>query len=267
VREFFGFKSANIDDATAMMMGQAELDWFMLAISRAVARSAQLVQQYMEPMKGARITGTRDVVTATADEVRGQYDFRVSFNVKSLNAEWMKEHLGFLKDVIMPLDRRGDMNTLPALESALNMWDPRMRDLSLPESREAAQRQTVDAARNALNDIFLGGSPEVTEGMDFGGMAEVIAQEIARSPQRQRMILGGQQAHLVLSAFVNGLVSNNKQHGGENAQIGRTLTKDPLQQPSAAEALLQELQALPEGVSLFAMRQQQTAQPLSQPSR
>jgi hypothetical protein len=51
-------------------------------------------------------------------------------------------------------------------------------------------------------------------------------------------------------------VNNQKQHGGENARIGRTLTEDPLAQASAAEQLLQTLQQLPDGVSLAQMMQQ-----------
>jgi len=158
--------------------------------------------------------------------------------------------MGFIKDMIVPLDNRGQINTLPILEAGFNMLDPGLAAQCLPKDADTAQRQTLDMARMHLAEIFTGGAPDVTEGMDFGGLAQAVTDEITRSPLRQQSIIGGQQIHVVLTSYLAGLVNNQKQHGGENARIGRTLTDDPLAQPSAAEGLLQTLQGLPEGVSL-----------------
>ena len=250
VNEFFGFPSKLVPDSVAMMMGQADLDWFMLSLSQCIARTARLIQQYMPPLKGARITGTNELVTATAEEVRGGFDFQAKFNVKSLDVEWTSKHLGFIKDMIVPLDNRGQINTLPILEAGFNMLDPGLAAQCLPKDADTAQRQTLDMARLHLAEIFTGGAPEITEGMDFGGLAQAVTDEINRSPLRQQSVIGGQQIHVVLTSYLSGLVNNQKQHGGENARIGRTLTEDPLAQPSAAEQLLTTLQDLPQGVSL-----------------
>lgn len=256
VNEFFGFPSKTVPDSMAMMMGQADLDWFMLSISQCIARTARLIQQYMPPLQGARITGTNELITATAQDVRGGFDFQAKFNVKSLDVEWTSKHLGFIKDMIVPLDNRGQINTLPILEAGFNMLDPGLAAQCLPKDADTAQRQTLDMARMHLAEIFTGGAPEVTEGMDFGGLAQAVTEEVTRSPLRQQSVIGGQQIHVVLTSYLSGLVNNQKQHGGENAQIGRTLTEDPLAQPSAAEQLLQTLQQLPDGVSLAQMMQQ-----------
>jgi len=256
VDEFFGFASATVKDSMAMMMGQADIDWFMLALSQCVARTGKLIQQYMPPLQGARITGTNELVTATAADVRGGFDFQIKFNVKSLDVEWTSKHLGFIKDMIVPLDNRGQINTLPILEAGFNMLDPSLAAQCLPKDVDTAQRQTLDMARAHLSEIFSGGAPDVTEGMDFGGLAQAVSDEVTRSPLRQQSVIGGQQIHVVLTSYLSGLVNNQKQHGGENARIGRTLTEDPLAQPSAAETLLQQLQALPDGVSLAQMMQQ-----------
>lgn len=261
VNEFFGFQSTNVPDSVAMMMGQADMDWFMLALSQCIARTAKLIQQYMPPLLGARITGTDEFVTATAEEVRGSFDFQAKFNVKSLDVEWTSKHLGFIKDMIVPLDNRGQINTLPILEAGFNMLDPGLAAQCLPKDADTAQRQTLDQARLHLAEIFSGGAPDVTEGMDFAGLAQAVTDEVNRSPLRQQSVIGGQQIHVVLTSYLSGLVNNQKQHGGENARIGRTLTEDPLAQPSAAENLLQTLQQLPDGVSLAQMMQQPQMMP------
>jgi len=256
VNEFFGFASKNVADSVAMMMGQAELDWFMLSLSQCISRTAKLIQQYMPPLKGARITGTNELINATAEDVRGGFDFQSKFNVKSLDVEWTSKHLGFIKDMIVPLDNRGQINTLPILEAGFNMLDPGLAAQCLPKDADTAQRQTLDMARMHLSEIFSGGAPDVTEGMDFGGLAQAVSDEVTRSPLRQQSVIGGGQIHVVLTSYLSGLVNNQKQHGGENARIGRTLTEDPLAQPSPAEGLLKQLQALPDGVSLAQMMQQ-----------
>ena len=261
---FFGFAGRNVPDSVAMMMGQAELDWFMLSLSQCIARTAKLIQQYMPPLQGARITGTNELVTATADEVRGGYDIQSKFNVKSLDMEWTSKHLQFIKEMIVPLDNRGQINTLPILEAGFNMLDPGLAAQCLPKDADTAQRQTLDMARAHLSEIFSGGAPDVTEGMDFGGLAQAVSDEVMRSPLRQQSVIGGQQIHVVLTSYLSGLVNNQKQHGGENARIGRTLSEDPLAQASAAEQLLEQLQALPDGVSMAQMMQQPEMQ--SQPT-
>jgi len=252
---FFGFAGKSVPDSVAMMMGQAELEWFMLSLSQCISRTAKLIQQYMPPLKGARITGSNELVTATADEVRGGYDIQAKFNVRSLDVEWTRQHLGFIKDMIVPLDNRGQINTLPILEAGFNMLDPGLAAQCLPKDADTAQRQTLDMARAHLSEIFSGGAPDVTEGMDFRGLAQAVSDEVLRSPLRQQTVIGGQQIHVVLTSYLSGLVNNQKQHGGENARIGRTLSEDPLAQVSAAEELLQTLQALPVGVSLAQMLQ------------
>lgn len=254
VAEFFGFESKRLSPAVAMAMGQSDINWFMAAYSQCIARTARLIQQYMPQLKGARITGTNELVSATADDVRGGFDFLVSFNVMSLDVKWLKEQLDLVENTIMKFDNRGDVNTLPILEFAFNQFDPSLASRCLPQTRETAQRQTLDAARAALTDILTGGAPEVTQGMDFGGMAQAIADEIQRSPLRQQVIVGGGQVCVVLTSYLAGLVNSYKNMpGGENAQIGRTMTKDPLRQASAAEQLLGMLKALPAGVSLAQM--------------
>lgn len=259
VDQFFGFQGKAVTDSMAMMMGQADLDWFMLSLSQCIARTARLIQQYMPPLKGARITGTNELVTATAEEVRGGFDFQAKFNVKSLDVEWTSKHLGFIKDMIVPLDNRGQINTLPILEAGFNMLDPGLAALCLPKDADTAQRQTLDTARMHLAEIFSGGAPDVTEGMNYGGIAQAVTDEITRSPLRQQSVVGGGQIHIVLTSYLSGLVNNNKQHGGENARIGRTLSEDPLAQTSPAENLLQRLQQLPDGVRLDQMMQQPPA--------
>lgn len=255
IDEMFGFESKRLNGAQSMTMQQADMDWFMASISQAVTRTAKLISQYMPPMVGARITGTTELINATADDVRGNFDFDVSFNVMSTDVKWLKEHLSMIKDTVLSLDNRGLINTLPLMESGLNMLDPQLAAQCLPQDNAAAQQQSIDKANAALADILTGGAPMVTEGMDFAGIAQALTDEINRSPMRQQGIVGGTQPCAALTAYLKGLVDNDQQHGGANAQIGKTLMQDPLKQQSPAEQLLAMLEQLPEGMSLADFQQ------------
>jgi len=264
VDEFFGFAGPTVPDSMAMVMSQAMVDWFMNGVSSAVARSARLLQQYMSPLKGARIATGYDAVTATAEEVRGSFDYSVAFSVKSLDMEWLTSYLTVIKDMALPLDNRGYSDTLPLLESAFNMVDPNLASRMLPKDNASNERKTEDEARRDIAQIFTGSPlPKITPGMNFGGMAEAARAEIVNSPDRMNAVIGGQQLHQVLTAYFSGLVNNTQQYGGENAQIGRTLQKDPLAPQSEAQKFLALLESLPDGASLAQWSQyQQQAQPM-----
>lgn len=251
VDEMFGFEGQRVSPALSMSMQQSEMDWFLSSISQAIARTARLIQQYMPPLRGARISGTNQSITATADEVRGGYDFSIAFNVMSTDVKWVKEHVGMITDLVNNLDTGGYSNRLPLLEAAMNYVDPTVTAMTLPQNQEAATQQTQAVANAALTDLFTDGAPLVKAGMDFGGVGQAFAEEIMRNPMRQMRVVGGTPLHTNMTEYVKGLVNNNKQHGGENKAIGQTLMEDPLRPPSLAEQLLNYLQALPDGVNLY----------------
>lgn len=250
IDELFGFESRRLTPAQAMTMQQAEMDWFLASMSQAVARTAKLIGQYMPPLVNARISGTNEIVNATADEVRGDYNFTIAFNVMSTDVKWVKEHLGMISDVVDRLDKRGYVNTLPVLQAGLNIVDPTLAPQCLPQDAVAVDRQAQEQASNKITNI-LGGDPKVdlTEGMDFAGIAQAAYDDIMGSPLRQQNIVGGTQPHHVLVAWLKGLVNNNKQK--DNAMIGRTMVEEPMRQPTPPEQMLGWLEQLPPGVSLF----------------
>lgn len=242
INRFFGLPSKDVPTSVSMLMQQSHMNWFLHSISQAVARSAQLIQQYMSPLKRARISGTMDEVTATAEEVRGNYDFSVAFDMRSTDIEWAKEVLGFANEFILPMDNRGDVIRRPLLEFAFNMLSPTLAEQSLPESDQASRVQ-LDEERAAITEIFSGGAPPVQEGIDYAARAQLMVDELQRSPDRQQQLMTNPQKRLVFTERLKQLVANSKQYG-ENAQIGRTLGEDPLKQPTPAESMLEQLEQL-----------------------
>lgn len=208
---------------------------FLTTVSHVYWLLSQLLGQYMSPLEQQRITGTPDVVTATAEDIRASYDVAVSFDPRSLSPEYVETLLNFGTKAVQVLDRRGDVNTMPMIRTLLNWMDPALADASLPEQEQATQKQT-EAALAALNDILNGGSPQVFKGQNPAGLAQVIVDEIQRSPLRQQLVQERPQVRYVLGNYLKTLAAQNVQQN-ENPTTGLTMGKDPLRQPTPAETM------------------------------
>lgn len=244
VDRFYGLPSEAVPDAVAMAMGQAEMDWFLAGISQAIRLTAQLIQQYLPPLVNARIAGTDEVFSATAEEVRGQFDFAIRFDVRGLDIEWASQMLSFVQKMIVPLDRKGDLNTYPLMEFGLNVLDSSLAQRSLPGQALTQQKQ-IDDEKAILAQIFSGApTPDIAPGSDYGGRANVMFTDLQLSPERQTKLMTSVQCFQVYLSRLDGLVNNQKQHQGQNAETGLTLSTDPMAPESKPEQLVNYLKSL-----------------------
>jgi len=175
--------------------------------------------------------------------VRGGFDFSTAFDMRALDIDWASSMLKFVKDMLLPLDTRGDIDRYPLMEFGFNLLDSTLGARCLP-GQETSTRKQMDAENNALAQIFSGGSPELEMGIDFGGRAQIMLDELKRSPERQQALMSSVQTFMVFTNRLDGLVNNQKQKQGENATIGQTLTEDPLKPESAPEQLVNWLKSL-----------------------
>lgn len=241
VDQLFGRKSEAVPDEVSMVRQQAEMDWFLQSVTRLVQLTARLVQQFMPPLTGARIMGTDEVVTATREEVRGSFDFSIAFDVRSLDLEWAKGMLEFINQQLVPLDHRSQIVKGPLLEFGFNILHPSLAATALRPADEA-QRDEESATRQVLAEVFSGGTFDRAEDADHQTRAQVIVDEIQKSPMRQEMLRTNPQIRAVVVAMLKHHVESAKQYT-ENAMTGRMMAEDPLRQPSAAEGMLMQLEA------------------------
>ena len=243
VNQLYGVPSNDVPDAVSMLMGQADMDWFLMSFSQALKLTAKLVQQFMPTLTGARITGTDTVFNASPDDVRGSFDFLMKFDVRSLDVEWTREILTFIKDLLVPLDRRGQIKTGPLLEFGFSVLDPALAMASVMPD-DAAQQQTEQRARQNMDSIFSGGSGEEPseKNEDYAGLARAMMQEFVKSPMRQNLVASVPQIRTVFISRMRQLIDLDRQYG-ENAEIGRAQGGDPLQPPNEIEQFLNQLEA------------------------
>ncbi len=246
VNQLYGIPSTDVPDSVSMLMGQSDMDWFLMSLTQALKLTAMLVQQYMPVLTGARITGTDIVFNASPDDVRGSFDFLMKFDVRALDIDWTKELLTFVKDLLLPLDRRGQIKTGPLLEFGFSVLDPALAAACvLPD--QAAEQQTAEKARQMMDSIFSGGDGEepAAQGEDYAGMAQGMMQELLKSPLRQQLVQQQPQMRQVFIARMRQFIDLDKQYG-KNAAIGRNQGESPLQPPNEVEQFVEQLEQIPE---------------------
>jgi hypothetical protein len=243
VDRLFGRVSESVPQQTSMLRGQADMDWFLLAITRGVRLTARLIQQFMEPLTGARIMGTGESVNASREDVRGSFDYACAFDVRSLDLEWAKGMLEFINQQLMPLDRRSQINTGPIIEFGFNILHPSLAAVSVQPMEESSRREQEEE-RAAITEIFAGGSPPLTEGQDSQTREQIMVEEYQKSPMRQQMLLQNPQVRQVFTARLEHHVFQTNQYS-ENATTGRLGAADPLKVQRPSEQLLEYLKSVP----------------------
>lgn len=243
VDRLFGRVSDAVPQQTSMLRGQADMDWFLLSITRGIRLTARLIQQFMPPLTGARIMGTGESVNASREEVRGSFDYACAFDVRSLDLEWAKGMLEFINQQLMPLDRRSQINTGPIIEFGFNILHPSLAAVAVQPMEESSRREQEEE-RAAITEIFAGGSPPLSEGQDAQTREAIMVEEYQKSPMRQQMLLQNPQVRAVFTARLEHHVFQVNQYG-ENAVTGRLGAEDPLAPQRPAEQLLAMLKSIP----------------------
>lgn len=233
VDRYFGLFSKNVPDQLTQLLGQSGVMWFLTAWSRVLALMAQIIQQRMGNLEGARIAGTQIVFDATRESVRGSFDFRVDFDVKSLDLDWFKEVLNFAKDAMNNFDQKNLTDRRVFLEMCYNMIDPTLADRALRTDQQASDAE-IQEMRRILSSIFSGDSqPEFPMGVDYKARSDYMQQDLAQSPVRQQIMQTVPAIRAVWEDYLQRLLFQTEQQT-TNKQAGIMGGSDPLRQSPLA---------------------------------
>lgn len=189
LERYYGLMSESVPEPLQILIQGNLSDGFLSAIKGAITMTVQLIQQYTPNLKGARITGTEDYVTATRDEIQGMFDIEVEWDVKDLSLDWVEKKLSFYKNMLLPIDNRGIVDRGEMIRLAAEAVDPlaAKRILLTQERVNAREREEEEAA---LSMIFTGGLPEFIVGVDHEQRAQIMQQDLSQSPVRQEILSG-----------------------------------------------------------------------------
>lgn len=215
---YFGRPVGNENQFYARMRQQNMISKWLHYWSDVGCQCLQLMQQFMDDEIYFRVVGSRQAepIRVGRDEIQGQFDVMVYYNVANLDMELVKEKLNLLK-LAVEFDVNGVVDRTTAMEVLFEFIDPQLGERLL-KPEEQASLQEIEDERTAFAQIASGADVDIKPGQAHG----LRLQELERLFQSET----AQRAMQSDKSFADRVAKRAKQHEhqleqAENAKIGR----------------------------------------------
>ena len=227
---YLGRATQNCPPAIAQLHQQDLVDGWLIEMRQVVAQTIQLCQQYMDEQEVIRIVGPLPRPwNVSRQELQGQFDVSLEFDIRDLNHELLKEKFGLLQ-IVLSNDRFGRVDYSKFTELMFRSIDPNMAGAVLQPMDQATQAQVSDE-KNALTQMVAGIEPPMDPqpGMNYQLRLQTLQETIQQNPELQQMIAARPVLAKMVENRIKFLSFQIQQQG--NAQIGRVGTAPVLQAP------------------------------------
>lgn len=166
VDEYFGRPTETtpprvVQVAEAMLVGA-----FLDSMTEVAKQALQLCQQWLTDEDLRRISGVDDGPLArSVQEIQGQFDLRLSFDPRTMDAEWLDTVLPVMAQMLA-MDNQAMINRGPIIRTALTMFSPELADEALMPEKEVSQREVEDEQLNWVKMVNGVEPPMVPEGQN-----------------------------------------------------------------------------------------------------
>lgn len=225
VNERFGRFSPDVPQPLATLIQQGVVSDFLTDMSEACIMTVQTLQQYMPLEQLQRIVGGDVQWANSREEVQGQFDLQISFDVRDLNIEWLREKLELYTAFVVPNDSEGVIDRAEMTHFIFSAIDPILAQRVVkPKDANA-----IDEEADELNNIaimFSGEEPLMKQGQNAALRLTVLKRALDRSPSIQQRVMADETVKKVWEARMKFFQFQLDQQ--QNAIIGRTGGKQAL---------------------------------------
>jgi hypothetical protein len=211
-----------VDEANAAyaQMRQQNMVRKWLDYWREVAQQVlQLCQQFLPEPFYFRVVGSNQAepLQTTRQEILGQYDITLAFNVSNLDSELVKQKLELLRAAVGEFDINGVVDRTELMKVVFDFVDPNMGERLLRPA-EAASEQEKEEERNVFAQLMAGVPVDVKEGQAYQLRLTELGQ-LAQTPTAQKKLQEDEHVRGVVERRAKQLEHQLVQQ--QNAQIGR----------------------------------------------
>jgi hypothetical protein len=186
VNEFYGLFYEGCDPQMVLAARQELVTDALNDLIPAITQTFQLAQQYLTDEDVQRVVGhLRHPFRTTRQEIQGKFDLEFVFDVRNWDAEFIEQIVKTIKDVILPMDRLGTVDTSKLVSIALNAIDPNLADAVL-QPAQAAALQEVDDQQSRLGRIWSGIEPPQKSFANPGLRMNVLQNTVKSNPAWQQ---------------------------------------------------------------------------------
>ncbi|CAK0767106.1 hypothetical protein CCP3SC1AL1_400001 [Gammaproteobacteria bacterium] len=120
--QYFGLFHPSVSPQLTQVTQQNIVNNWLDVWSEAFSMTFSLMLQYLDPAEIEGITGTP--IPQNMSNVSNQYDFRVKYDVRELDTNFVIEKLKAIMQFVMPLDQGGIIDKNKLVKAAIEAIDP-----------------------------------------------------------------------------------------------------------------------------------------------
>lgn len=225
IDRYFGRMSENNPSDRAILYQQHLVDGWLGELEQIAGMILQLDQQYLPDEIAIRVASAP--IRMNRQEIQGQYDTQIIFDVRNMNAEMLKEKLELINTMVLPLDRFGAVDLAKMVRLTLGAVDPVVAELVLQDVG-AASKQQEEEELSILADMVAGieRPMEPMPGTNYALRLQILQGAIGKNPEIQQMIASRPILGQMVEARMKFLAFQTQQI--ENATTGKVGSKPVL---------------------------------------
>jgi hypothetical protein len=220
-----GLAHKNLLPGRMEMSQQWMINNFLIGARDVVLLILSMDQQFMDPIMVSRVVGggNDQAFSVTREEIAGQFDVMLKFDVKSLNVEYIMGRWGVIEKAYAN-DRSGVMNDEAITRWLLNSIDPSLADIAVGDAKQVSEDEVNDEKRElalAAMKIVIPPNKIRNPQSRLQAIQEVMSQNPTLGPMYQQ----DAQYREIVDARAAKYQFDLSQR--ENAQIGREGYQQP----------------------------------------
>jgi hypothetical protein len=200
-----------------------------------------LLLQYLDPAEIEGIIGSS--LPQNMSGISNKYDFRIRYDVRELDTEFVIEKLKAIMQFVLPLDQGGVIDKNKLVKAAIEAIDPdKAKDIII--NTGTASQLLYKEIQSDIGLMMLGNEANYVENDPSAGIKLQYLQDvIGKNPKAQQSMQGDQHFRALLDNYVKNLQMSVSQQ--QNKQIGRTgVTPIAQQAGSAVQGQIQQAEEM-----------------------
>lgn len=222
---YFGLMTENVLPAKWQMKLQALAGRYLGSCQAMFKYYWQLIQQNADAAELARIAGGDPNFPQTPEEIEGEYDLTLYFDVKDLDMEFVFKKLDAVAKMAVPLDRAGTIDLSALVRLIVLAIDPTYAQALLTDKEGASRRVYRDVDMEVLR-MANGNEADYVENDPTAGMKLQFLNQVLQGNPRYVAALNPQangQADPLFKERLEKYTANLQQSvvQQQNKQVGR----------------------------------------------
>jgi len=173
----FGLLRPIVPPALSQLRLQAMAERYLGSAQAMFAAMLKLIQENADEAELARMGGGDPGFPSTAEEIEGEYELSLYFDVKDLDMEFVWKKLEAITKLAVPLDRAGVIDLSTLVKLIMLAIDPQYAQL-LVQDKQGASQKTFNDMKSQIALMYLGNEPDYVENDPAAGMKLQFARQI-----------------------------------------------------------------------------------------